>query len=294
MKFIDTHAHLCFKAFDADWREVQQRTVAADVGTINVGTQVETSAKAVHIAEVSQGKSVWAAVGQHPIHVMRHEFESDVFRDLAEKDGVVAVGEVGLDYFRLRTTFHDASEEPPKQDEQSGETKHVDVDPEEVKEKQAHMFAEFISISKDVNKPLIVHVRDEAGKFEAYDDVLAILKSTGSGIGVAHCFGGDWAHARKFLDLGFHIGITGIVTFPKSDVLAEVVRNTPIERLLLETDSPYLTPAPNRGKRNEPLYTEFVGRRVADLKGLVADEVFAKTTENAVRLFGLSTSPDPS
>lgn len=280
MKFIDTHAHLCFKAFDADWLEVQQRTVEADVGTINVGSQTETSAKAVHIAEIFHGKPVWAAVGQHPIHAVRHEFEPDVFRDLAEKDGVVAVGEVGLDYFRLNQNYDDPNE--------GVAGKHEDLTADAVKDRQAHMFAEFIQISRDVNKPLIVHVRDEAGSFAAYDDVLTILKRTGSSVGVAHCFGGDWNHAKQFLDLGFLIGITGIVTFPKSDMLAEVVKNTPLERLLLETDSPYLSPVPYRGKRNEPLYTEYVGRKVAALKGVSAEEVFQQTTENAVRLFGLS------
>ncbi|MBI4426717.1 MAG: TatD family hydrolase [Candidatus Kerfeldbacteria bacterium] len=287
MKFVDTHAHLCFKAFEKDWLEVQQRTIAADVGTINVGTQADTSAKAVHIAEVFQGKPVWAAVGQHPIHAIRHEFDPLAFRDLAGKDDVVAVGEVGLDYFRLQTTYHDPNEEVARDDEQEGEVKSIELAPDEVKEKQVYLFGEFITIARDVQKPLIVHVRDEAGKYEAYDDVLAILKNTGSGLGVAHCFGGDWEHAKKFLDVGFMIGITGIATFPKSDVLAEVVRHTPLERLLLETDSPYLTPAPHRGQRNEPLYTEFVGRRVAELKGLSADEVFSQTTENAIRLFGL-------
>lgn len=283
MRFIDTHAHLCFKAFDKDWMDVQQRTAEEDVGTINIGSQAETSAKAIHIAEVFHGKKVWAAIGQHPIHAVRHEFEPDVFRDLAEKDGVVAIGEVGLDYFRMNSQYHDASESA----EQGDPSLTLRVTSEEVKDKQAHLFAEFISISKDVRKPLIVHVRDEPGSFEAYDDVLAIPKNSGSGSGVAHCFGGDWKHAKKFLDLGLHIGITGIVTFPKSEQLAEVVRTIPLERLLLETDSPYLTPIPHRGKRNQPLYTEFVGRKVAELKGVSIEEVFEKTTENAMRLFGL-------
>lgn len=283
MKFVDSHAHVNFKAFDKDWLEVQQRTVAADVGTINVGSQAETSAKAIHIAEIFDGKPVWAAIGQHPIHAVRHEYEADVFRDLAEKDRVVAIGEVGLDYFRLNSQYHDDDESESPQDPSLT----LRVTPDEVKERQAHLFGEFIVLSRDVRKPLILHMRDEAGKFEAYDDVLAILKNTGSGVGVAHCFGADWAHAQQFLDLGFHIGITGIVTFPKSDLLGEVVRNTPLERLLIETDAPYLTPEPHRGKRNEPLNAEFVGRKVAELKGMSADEVFQQTTENAVRLFGL-------
>lgn len=281
MKFIDSHAHVNFKAFDKDWIEVTQRTVAADVGTINVGSQLETSARAIHLTEIFSGKPVWAAVGQHPIHAVRHEFEPDAFRDLAEKDGVVAIGEVGLDYFRIGSHFHDESETA----EQEKPVQELDVD--DIKDKQANLFGEFITIARDVHKPLILHMRDEAGTYDAYDDVLTILKNTGMGVGVAHCFGGDWAHAQQFLELGFHIGITGIVTFPKSDMLTEVVHNTPLERLLIETDSPYLTPAPHRGKRNEPLYTEFVGRKVAELKGITVDEVFEQTTENAVRLFGL-------
>ncbi len=280
MKYIDSHAHVNFKAFEKDWIEVQQRTVAADVGTINVGTQLETSARAIHLAEIFRGKPVWAAVGQHPIHAVRHPFEPDAFRDLAEKDGVVAIGEVGLDYFRLGADFDDPDE--------GGIGEHKDLEPDEIKDKQANLFEEFTTLSRDVRKPLILHMRDEAGKYDAYDDVLAILNNIGSGVGVAHCFGGDWDHAQKFLELGFYIGVTGIVTFPKSDVLAEVVKNTPLERLLIETDSPYLTPVPHRGTRNEPLYTEFVGRKVAELKGITTDEVFKKTTENALRLFGLA------
>lgn len=110
MKFIDSHAHVNFKAFEKDWVEVQQRTVEASVGTINVGSQVETSARAVHLAEMFSGKPVWAAIGQHPIHAVGFPFENDAFRDLAEKDQVVAIGEVGLDYFRLRSNFEDPEE----------------------------------------------------------------------------------------------------------------------------------------------------------------------------------------
>lgn len=265
--------------------DVQQRTIAADVGTINIGTQIETSIKAIHIAEIFHGRNVWAAVGQHPVHVIRHEFEPSTFRELAEKDHVVAIGEVGLDYYRLNSTYDDPSEGPPVVPKEQAE----EFEPDEIKVKQADVFGEFVSLSRDVHKPLVVHVRDEAGSFEAYDDVLAILKNTGSGIGTAHCFGGDWAHAKEFLDLGFYIGITGIITFPKSEMLAEVVRKTPLDRLLLETDSPYLSPVPHRGKRNEPLYTEFVGRKVAELKGLAAQEVFEQTTANAVQLFNLQS-----
>lgn len=288
MRFIDTHAHLGFKAFDADWVEVQQRAIAAGVGTINVGSQALTSAKAIHIAEVFRGKPVWAAVGQHPIHAIRHAFEQDVFRDLAEKDGVVAVGEVGLDYLRLDQHYDDPSEDSSARPGTGGEGGQAVLEPDEVKERQAHLFGEFIQIAKDTHKPLIVHIRDEPGSFEAYDDVLAILRRTGATVGVAHCFSGDWAHAERFLELGLCIGVTGIVTFPKSEQLAEVVRQTPLERLLLETDSPYLTPVPFRGKRNEPVYTQYVGEKIAALKGVTADEVFAQTTENAVRLFGLA------
>lgn len=281
MKFIDSHTHVNFKAFEKDWAEVVQRTIAAQVGMINVGTQLETSAKAVHIAEVFSGKPVWAAIGQHPIHAVRHPFEPDTFRDLVEKDGVVAVGEVGLDYFRLHSTYDD-----PDEGEQGTDAVEP-LDADDIKDKQADLFGEFITIAHDAHKPLIVHMRDEAGVFDAYDDALAILKNAGAGVGVAHCFGGDWEHAKRFLDLGFHIGVTGIVTFPKSEMLAEVVRNTPLERLLIETDAPYLTPAPHRGERNEPLFTEFIGLKVAELKGITSDEVFRQTTENATRLFGL-------
>jgi len=284
MKLIDTHAHLGFQAFDNDWMDVQRRAIQSGVGVINVGTQLATSQKSIHIAEIFRGQSVWAAIGQHPIHAIRHSFDPAAYRVLAERPEVVAIGEVGLDFFRMKTTYDDPSEgAAPAQSAARVEQ----LSSDEVKERQAHLFGEFISISRDAGKPLIIHVRDEPGQFDAYEEVAAILRRLGAGSGVAHCFGGDWQHARQFLDLGFSLGITGIVTFPKSDLLREVVKNTPLENLMIETDSPYLAPAPHRGKRNVPSNVQLIAVRIAELKNLPVDHVQAVTTDSAIRLFSL-------
>ena len=175
---------------------------------------------------------------------------------LTEK--VVAVGECGLDYFRLPS----------------------DSDRESVIKKQKEEFVKQLHFAKKHKLPVIIHCRD------AYADLLEILKSEYAGLqGVAHSFTDTWEIAKKFLDLGFYIALNGILTFDKTGKLAEVVANTPADRLLTETDAPYLTPPPYRGKRNEPSYVEFVAEKIAEIKGVEKEEVEETTTQNARDLY---------
>jgi TatD DNase family protein len=271
----DTHCHLSFKGFEEDYRAVTQRAVDAGMRLITIGTQLPTSEGAVALAH--EFSNVWAAVAVHPIHVARHEFPAERYAELARDPKVVAIGECGLDYFHLGQEYHD----PLEDDSVGSGGKSVD----ELKAMQADLFAKHLALAKATNKPLILHCRD------AYDDLLALYDKLAPGHpGTLHCYTGDWTTAQKYLERGLHIGFTGIITFPKSEATQEVVKKMPLDRLLLETDSPYLAPVPFRGKRNEPLYVEHVARKVAELRGISYEEVAEATNNNAARLFGLTSS----
>lgn len=284
MKLIDIHAHTNFKAFDEDYEPVIRDALAAGVGMINVGTQLPTSKKAVAIAEQFKDESVWAIVGQHPIHTGRFAFDRAAFLQLAKHPRVVAIGECGLDYYRLGQFYADANEDDGVSAEalaEAGPPPVRSIDPDEHKRLQREIFLEQIAIAKTGGKPIMVHCR------EAYADVAAILKEQGVERFDVHCFTGGWEDAKPLLDLGGSLSFTGIITFPKSEKTQEVVRKMPLDRLMVETDCPYLAPVPHRGQRNLPQYVEFVARKVAELRGLDTEEVFVKTVENAVRFFQL-------
>ena len=270
-RLIDTHAHLNFHAFREDADEVIERTLQQDVWMINVGTQFDTSRLAV---EISDGYSdgVYAAVGLHPIHLFEHhvdeeetsfnargeEFNADSYKDLVLRSTkVVAIGEFGLDYYRMP----------------EGE------DPEGVKKVQQEVVKQHLILAKSLDKPVMIHCR------EAYDDLFVILRDNYDGPGEIHSFTGVWDQAKKFVDLGFYIALNGIITFDKTGRSEEVVKNLPLDRVLLETDSPYLTPVPHRGKRNEPGYVKYVAEKIAEIKKVELDEVAAQTTKNARELF---------
>ncbi len=270
-KLIDTHAHLNFQAFRNDADEVIERTLQESVWMINAGTQFETSRRAVELAE-NYSDGVYAAVGLHPIHLFEHrvdeeetsftargeEFNSDSYKELVGRSvKVVAIGEFGLDYFRI----------PP------------DEKLEVVKKVQAEVVKQHLLLAKTVDKPVMIHCRD------AYDDLVGILKKHYDGPGEIHSFTGTWEQAKKFLELGYYIALNGIVTFDKTGRSEEVVKNLPLDRIILETDAPYLTPVPYRGKRNEPRYVKHVAEKIAEIKGLSVEEVEKTTTENARKLF---------
>ncbi len=276
-ELIDIHAHVNFSAFAKDAPEVIDRTLAQKVGMILVGSQYDTSRRAVEYAK-KYPEGVWAAVGLHPIHLLElevdqeeigaqgvpgfktrvEEFDYEKYKKLALDPKSVAIGECGLDYFR--------------------------VGDETLQKKQHEVFRKQIQLAKDVGKPLIIHCRN------AYDDLAQILEEEHAGDmgGTIHFFVGTWAEAQKFLDLGFHLSFTGVITFARD--YDESVTKAPLDRIMVETDAPYVAPIPYRGKRNEPLYVKEIAKKVAELRGISYEKVAEATTENAVKLFKLPVS----
>jgi len=253
---FDTHAHLHFPDFAADFEAVLARARAAGVrAMVTIGTDVETSRAAIAIA--AREPDVWAAVGIHP-----HDADGADDAALAEIERlaaaprVVAIGEMGLDYFR-------------------------NLSPRDA---QARCFDAQLDLARRVGKPVLVHCRD------AHDDTLAALARADAGRigGIMHCFSGDANVARRCLDLGLTISIAGPVTYPNARTLPDVVRLVPADRLVVETDCPYLPPQPYRGKRNEPSYVAITAARVAELRGETLDALGPVMTANARRLFRLS------
>lgn len=275
MHLIDIHAHVNFKAFADDAEAVIRDSLKSGVGMFNVGTQLKTSQRAVELAERFADQPVWAVVGQHPIHTGRFDFDRAAFLELAKHPHVVAIGECGLDYYRLGQFYDDANED-------AGPPPVRSMYPAEHKRLQREIFSQQIAIAKQVQKPLMVHCR------EAYADVAAMLQEAGSPPFDVHCFTGTWADAKPLLDLDGYLSFTGIITFPKSDRVQEVVKKMPLDRLMVETDCPYLAPVPFRGKRNLPQYVEYVGRRVAEIRSLSVEAINTKTTENTRRLFRIA------
>lgn len=290
VRIIDTHCHVNFQPFRDDWQQVVARAFDRGVGMINVGTNFSTSTRAVEIAE-QVGEGMVAAVGLHPIHLAKdireaamfggaeyafttrsEAFDKRKFFKISSSPVVVGVGESGLDYYHL------------------DDFRAPDMTAEAYVSLQQETLYEIMGFAREIGKPHIFHCRD------AYDDFAAIVQqftdtsdSTGAGVvkGVVHCFTGTWPQAQKMLELGFFIGFTGIVTFPNAKALQEVARQVPLERMLLETDSPYLAPQPVRGQRNEPVHVWHVAEKIAELKGLSVDAVAAQTTNNAAALFSI-------
>ncbi|MCM2358474.1 MAG: YchF/TatD family DNA exonuclease [Geobacteraceae bacterium] len=253
---IDTHAHIDGRDFLPDFNQMLERANAAGLShIITVGADLESSRAAVRLAE--QYGHIFAAVGIHPHDAERvTEKCYEVVRELATRNPrVVAIGEIGLDFYRDRS---------PRDD-------------------QERVFRRFIRLARELALPVIVHDRD------AHSRVMAILREEKASEvgGVLHCFSGDLQMARECVEMGFYLSIPGTVTYPGNEQLREVVRGTKIERLLLETDCPYLSPVPHRGKRNEPAYVRLTAEKVAKLKGLTLSDVGRITSLNARRLFGI-------
>lgn len=251
---FDSHAHIDDKRFKDDREETIARAAAAGlVGILNAGADMFSSARAVELAQ--KHPTVWASVGIHPHDAKdAREEDYDKMRAWCALPKVVAVGEIGLDY-------------------------HYDLSPREV---QRAVFVRQLALAREVGKPVIIHNR------EAHADTLAIVREEGKGLtGVFHCFSGSVETAREVLKLGFYLSVAGPVTFQNAQKLHEVVRAVPFDRLLIETDSPYLTPEPYRGRRNEPAYVKHVAGKVAELRGMDVEALAAATTENTKRLFGI-------
>ena len=284
-KYIDIHSHVNFKVFDEDRDAVIARALLNDTWVINVGTQIDTSKKAVEMADEYK-EGVYAVVGLHPIHTgasfhdekelgeggveftsRGEKFDKDAYRELLKNPKVVAIGECGLDYY------------------------HMD---EESIERQKKAFIEQIELANETNRALMIHVRNvyEDQSRNAYADILEILKQHAKVKGVVHFFEGDIEDAKAFNDIGFLISFTGAITFPprkkgRNCDYETIIKNTPLDMILNDTDSPYLAPVPYRGKRNEPVYVREIVKKIAEIKGLGEEEVAQAIVANARRLFSI-------
>ncbi|MCC6199088.1 TatD family hydrolase [Candidatus Nomurabacteria bacterium] len=258
MQIIDTHSHFNLTQFDGDREEVIARMEAAGVGTLCVGVDEETSVKAVALAGAH--KSIWAIVGQHPTEWYQ-AFSIDAFTMLAQQPRVVAIGECGLDYFREQ------------------EREHV--------QEQRVLFESQIALAKETDLPLMLHIRPTQGTTDAYEDALDILEAWKRGWptmrGTAHFFVGTKEIADRFLALGFHISFSGVITiFPEYE---EIVRHVPLERILPETDAPFASPLPWRGKRCEPQYVLETIKKIAEIKMISLQDVEYQLTKNTKEIF---------
>ncbi len=255
MVLFDTHTHLHFEEFDADRPLVLERARGAGVRRfLTIGIDVETSWSAVALAETEA--DCFAAVGLHPHEASKGTDETwAALRQLAASPKVVALGEMGLDFFR-------------------------NLSP---RDEQVQAFRRQIRLARELGRPILIHCR------EAHAEVLMTLHEEGARElgGIMHCFSGDAGFAKACLDLGFLISIAGPVTYPNARKLPEVIRVVPRDRLVLETDCPYLPPQPHRGKRNEPAYLIHTASRVADLLGVTLEEIAEVTTASACRLLGI-------
>ena len=251
---IDSHAHIYYRDYSGDFDEMLQRAADAGVAAmVVVGTDIESSRESVALAD--RYPQLYAAVGIHPHDAGRvTEACYDVIRELAlSSPKVVAIGEIGLDFYRDRSP----------------------------RDEQKMVFRRFLRLALELDLAVIVHDRD------AHRQVMDCLREEGARRGVLHCFSGDAALAAEAIDMGFHISIPGTITYPANEALREVVRAVSIDRMLVETDCPYLSPVPYRGKRNEPSYVRLAADRVAEVKGLTVDDVARITTKNCRDLFGI-------
>ena len=251
---FDSHAHYDLEQFDEDRDELLSSMGDHQVGAIvNVGSDWDSVAETVALAE--KYPHVYAAVGIHPDEVGILDEERFAFlREQCQRDKVVAVGEIGLDYYWDHES-HDV---------------------------QKKWFIRQLELARELDLPVSIHSREAAA------DTMEIMKTHGRGLrGVIHCFSYSLEQAREYIKMGYHIGVGGVVTFKNGRKLKEIVTEIPLEHILLETDSPYLAPEPFRGKRNDSSYLTYVAEEIANLKGITCAEVIAQTEKNARELFGL-------
>ena len=253
---IDSHAHLDDKRFNKDRDRLIKSLEENDISlVINIGADISTSIKSVKLAE--EYENIYAAVGVHP-HSAKEMDDStiEVLRAFANRDKVVAIGEIGLDF-------------------------HYDNSPRDIQRKR---FIEQIKLAKELDMPIVVHSRD--ADQETFD-IIKEEAADGKLRGVLHCYSGSAEMAKDYVDLGFYISLAGPVTFKNARKPREVAKTVPIDRLLVETDSPYLTPEPHRGKRNEPLYLRHVASMIAEIRGMSFEDVGRITSENTKKLFNI-------
>ena len=275
LKYIDIHSHLGFEDYGADRAEVIKQMQADGVGTITVGADLASSIEAVKVA--SENENIWACIGQHPTHNMTETemnhgsfgFDEKEFEELVKNPKVVAVGECGLEYYKLTG------------------------DVEKIKAKQKEDFIKQIEFAIKYNKPLMLHIRDGEVKGEAFNDAYEILikiKEQHQGLtlmfrGNVHFFTGKLPMAQKFIDLGFTISFVGLITYVED--FHKIIKNVPLEALQAETDAPYVAPVPHRGERNLPSYVIEVYKKIAHIRSEDPETVRLQLLENAKRVFGV-------
>jgi len=274
--FIDSHAHLEGKRYDADRSEVLARAKQNGIEAylaIGNGDGPETANCGIQLAEKYDGKPeyprIWASVGIHPHEAsLANEAADSQMLQWARHPKVIAWGEIGLDYF-------------------------YDHSPREV---QKAVFRQQMELAKAAKLPIIIHCRPSSNSENAWDDCLSMIaehwsaehgRSSGLG-GVLHCFTGSVEHARRALDMGFMISFAGNITFPKAQSIRDAAQMVPLDRMLIETDSPYLAPIPYRGQRNEPAFVREVARQIGELRRLPAEEIGTRTAQNFYKFFGLA------
>jgi TatD DNase family protein len=259
VKLIDSHCHLDDQQFDPDRAEVIERAREAGVErmmTIGTGNGPPDLEAALRLAR--QHSFIYATVGVHPHDAAKATPETfAALEALAAETKVLALGEIGLDY-------------------------HYDFSPRDV---QRNVLVEQLKLAARAGKPIVIHTR------EAWDDTLSLLREHWSGGGIMHCFSGGPAEARQALDLGFYLSFGGVLTFPKAEALREAARMAPEDRLLIETDAPYLAPVPKRGKRNEPAFMVETARRLAEVRGVAPEHIAEVTTANFERLLFAPLTP---
>ncbi len=256
-ELIDTHAHLNDDRFREDLPETLERACAAGVSRIlNLGDTMASSEKVVKLA--AEYPQLYGGVGVHPEEAFEMTAEDDArLAAWTKEPGIVTIGEIGLDYY-------------------------WEKDPDR-RRLQQKIFIRQLDLARQLHLPVCVHDR------EAHGDTLSILKTEGKGIpGVLHCFSGSWETAQEALKMGWFLGVDGPLTFKNAAKLPEIVKKIPLDRILIETDSPYMAPVPMRGKRNEPSYVLYVAQKLAELRGNSLDEIAAATTRNAEVLYGLT------
>ncbi|MEG0237466.1 MAG: TatD family hydrolase [Cetobacterium sp.] len=249
MKLVDTHCHLDNEKFDEDRLEVIERIKENLEFCVNIGYDLASSKKSLELAK--EYDFIYAVIGVHPIDIAEYNEEVEKELEILGKNPkVVAIGEIGLDY-------------------------HWMTEPKEV---QQERFKRQLELAERLNKPVVIHTRD------AIEDTVNILKEYPNITGVIHCYPGSLETAKQLVDR-FYLGIGGTLTFKNSKKAVEVVKDIPLDRIVIETDCPYLTPEPFRGKRNEPIYVEYVAKKIAEIKEISVEDVTKVTTENAKKLY---------
>ncbi len=251
MKLVDTHCHITDDKYDEDRNEILKEIEENLEFAVNIGFDLESSKRSIDLAD--RYDFMYAVVGVHPTDINGYNDElEENLEKLALHPKVVAIGEIGLDYHWMK----------------------------DEKEKQKSIFRRQLEMAKRVNKPVVIHTRD------ATYDTLEILKEYPEIKGIVHCYPGSYESAVELMD-NYYFGVGGVITFKNARKLVEAVTKIPLERLVIETDSPYLTPTPFRGKRNNPIYVEYVARKIAEIKGVSYEEVVKITTENAKEIYGI-------